>query len=336
VWYRIGVCDWYMDNDDSAKAYFDKVYEQDDKHYLVNAFLADYYLYMYKNDLDEEKYEKALKHSQYQCEIIDSANHFVRRAKIYMEKKLLLKAREVLNIAMEQDENYPDIYYNMAVTYVYDGDFSKAIEYFKKALDIGIEMYQAPQRVLYGGLINAYCCIQEPDKANKILEMSGEENNEWYFKKRELIAKKKYGYSSMKLAKVYKEWVEACGYNEYATEALIGIAKIYILKDDYKSAQKYIKQAIKCANNNADKLCDIYISLGETIYEDKRDFKRAMKYFKEAITYDKKTNGENARLYLWMAAIYAESGKTKDAKKFYEDFDGECAKHYGSVKNYIN
>ena len=106
-------------------------------------------------------------------------------------------------------------------------------------------------------------------------------------------------------------------------EAINNIGTVYYAQRNYRKAIKYYKRALKCGNPSA----SIYANMGAA-YFGRKDYNRATVYYEEALKLDpdvfehhstfgtlmqERTIEERAKFHLYLAKMYAQSGKNDRA-----------------------
>ncbi len=120
-----------------------------------------------------------------------------------------------------------------------------------------------------------------------------------------------------------KQYERAIKLDPKYPEAINNLGTIYYAQKNYKRAIKYYKRAIKCGNPSA----SIYANLGAA-YFGRKDYKHATVYYEEALKLDpdvfehhstfgtlmqERTIEERAKFHLYLAKMYAQSGKNDRA-----------------------
>lgn len=120
-----------------------------------------------------------------------------------------------------------------------------------------------------------------------------------------------------------KQYERAIKLNPKYPEAINNLGTIYYAEKNYKKAIKYYKRALKCGNASA----SIYANLGAA-YFGRKDYKHATVYYEEALKLDpdvfehhstfgtlmqERTIEERAKFHLYLAKMYAQSGKNDRA-----------------------
>jgi tetratricopeptide (TPR) repeat protein len=120
-----------------------------------------------------------------------------------------------------------------------------------------------------------------------------------------------------------KQYERAIKLDPKYPEAINNLGTIYYAQKNYKRAIKYYKRALKCGNPSA----SIYANLGAA-YFGRKDYKHATIYYEEALKLDpdvfehhstfgtlmqERTIEERAKFHLYLAKMYAQSGKNDRA-----------------------
>ena len=92
-----------------------------------------------KTRTDEQKYLTAAKYFYYQAHRIDKSNTdaLVGKARIALYENHIRDAKNALSIALNISENNPKITYYLGETFFKDGEFAKALDFYKHAYSHG-------------------------------------------------------------------------------------------------------------------------------------------------------------------------------------------------------
>jgi tetratricopeptide (TPR) repeat protein len=120
-----------------------------------------------------------------------------------------------------------------------------------------------------------------------------------------------------------KQYQRAIKLDPKYPEAINNLGTIYYAEKNYKRSIKYYKRALKCGNPSA----SIYANLGAA-YFGRKDYKHATIYYEAALKLDpdvfehhstfgtlmqERTIEERAKFHLYLAKMYAQSGKNDRA-----------------------
>lgn len=338
--FRMGRCYWLLDEDDKAKEAYDEVYEKEPDHNYINTNLADYYMYMYRQTLDLQMYEKCIFHAKKQCEIDTRPYYYFVLGQNYWERYDFENAKAVFDKVLNEDETFVDVYYYYAKMSMVQGDFKQGYEYAMKAVNEMERLNVSTQRiytyVIYDAAID--CCIALGDRgqALKLVEMgkkSGDSTDDWY------LDRKKRVYECDQMKDIRRKFLlrrisDATGKVKRA-KCVSDMAVFEFECGNFREGSKRFKEALELAKGDEDAQNEIYLDMADAYYEDKADYKKAMKYGQ--IFLDSHRSGDRFRMLLYMAAYAAECGNMKKSKKYFDEFVKECNEKYGGVyEGYIN
>jgi len=171
----------------------------------------------------------------------------------------------MLDDDLEQDK----IYFSLGNAYYYKKEYDRAIEAYKRSIDIN------PDYKVYNNIGITYAKKENYKQAINYYKKSivNNPNNSNSFYNLALSYKK---INDCKNA--LKNYKKALKYDKNSYFSYINIGNIYFDVNKYESAIKYYKKAIRID----DKKYQAYYNLGNIHYE-KKDFKNAIIYYKEAI-----------------------------------------------------
>ncbi|MDA8956369.1 tetratricopeptide repeat protein [Flavobacteriales bacterium] len=129
---------------------------------LIDASYQDPQIYAYMSEIyqKEENTEKALAIIKEGREYFDTdVNLIISELNFYLASEDFVKAEELLRVAVKEDPNNEKLFYALGTSYDQLGDFDKALEAYKEAVDIDPDYYDANYNLgimCYnkGGLLN--------------------------------------------------------------------------------------------------------------------------------------------------------------------------------------
>lgn len=135
-----------------------KVYLQE----LIDASYQDPQIYAYMSEIyeREDNTEKALAIIKEGREYFDTdVNLIISELNFYLASEDFVKAEELLRVAVKEDPNNEKLFFALGTSYDKLGDFDKALEAYKEAVDIDPDYYDANYNLgimCYnkGGLLN--------------------------------------------------------------------------------------------------------------------------------------------------------------------------------------
>lgn len=215
------------------------------------------------------------------------------------------------------------IYFDIGELYSKWGIYSKSVEYYQFALNLGYlsEMYQQIlERVaIHSILLHEYKeamyfyeeleKIQDYDEKAYTLEIIAnllakeqEYQRALIFKKQALVLQEKKN-NEVLMSKLYND---------------IGVLNIQIKQ--YEEAQLYFEKSLKLAEkfNDDEGLLHNYIDLG-LLYDKKKQYWKSISFFKKALVFQKKQDDnilEIANTYNYLSKLYLNLGEVEDGKKY--------------------
>ena len=114
--------------------------------YLIDASFQDPNIYAFMSEiyLTEGNSEKALAIIKEGREYFESdVSLIISELNFYLAAKDFVKAEELLSLAVEEDPNNENLFFALGTSYDNLGDFDKALEAYKEAIDINPDFYDA-------------------------------------------------------------------------------------------------------------------------------------------------------------------------------------------------
>jgi len=265
----------------------------------------DFFLKAYLAEIDEDK-DEAIKNYDKAIELKnDFARAYYYAGAVYVGKKDLDKAMDYFKKFLELKPNYPnnvEACITIAFLYFFKYDYKNADEYLKKVLEYSPDKAEASYDI--GDIY--YDRIKNLDKAEE------------YFKRAiELKADFAEAYSYLGTIKREKEdYAKAIEYYEKAIQfkpnskveyaALHGLGTAYFYKHDFDKAIEYYK---KIENGDANVCFNIGVA-----YLRKHDYNKSMEYLKKVI----ELNPKHVKAYRTMGSIYSIKNNYSKAIELYE------------------
>jgi len=260
----------------------------------------DFFLKAYLAEIDENK-DEAIKHYNKAIELkADYARAYYNAGAIYVSKKELDKAMDYFKKFLELKPSYPnnvEASITIAFLYFFKYDYKNADEYLKKVIEYSPSKAEASYDI--GDIY--YDKIKDLDKADE------------YFKRAiELKADFAEAYSYLgAISREKEDYDKAIEYYEKAiqlkpnSQAFNGIGTTYFYKQDFDKAIEYYK---KIEDGEAK-----YFNIG-IAYLRKRDYDKSMEYLKKVI----ELNPKHIKAYRTMGSIYSIKRNYTKAIEFYE------------------
>ena len=287
---------------------FFKNNQDEQKEILIKISLAIFY--WFKNSFDEFKYgtyfSETVKHIDYLLE--EWSNIIPNKAEIYLytclsayslnPKKSLVNINKVIDLAerVEIKEIEKTIIYNQYGTALeLNSKYTKALEYYTKALDINIlDDNKQEIAISYNNIGNIYVSNKD---YNKALEYYNKSLN---IKLNNLIS----NHPSI-----------AISYGN--------IGSLYLNKEEYDNALKYYHKSLKINllvfRSNHPSISTTYNNIGTT-YGNKKNYKEALKYFTKSLDIKLQTIGSyhsnTAITYINLGLVYKDLKECKKAKEY--------------------
>ena len=328
------------DNLDSAKKYYSKAIEL--KHDYAEAYLNMGTLYAYEKDVENsiKSYEKAIelkpdnKNNAYSCIVLgylyygkenySKGDAYFGKIVEYMEDKAeanfglglfyyqdmedIDKAIEYYKKAIELKPDYAAAYTHMGVAYADKDDYDKALEYHKKAVELDSNYAAA-----YSNMGYAYYYKKDYGKAiesyKEVVKLEPD-NAEVYLNigasyDAAYGCKKKWEENCDKAIEYYKKAAEL---RPRSAIAFFDIGVLYEQKQDWGKAIEYLEKAVDLNSSNT----YVYSKIGD-IYSRKKDYKQAVEYYERVIELD-----PDSEAYGNAASAYIDEMDYDQAIEYYE------------------
>lgn len=259
---------------------------------------------------------------------IDYTHATLWAARSYQVKKDYIISLEYFLKALQTSKLTSDtllqqkIYFDIGELYSKWGIYSKSVEYYQFALNLGnlSEMYQkilervATHSILLHEYKEAMYFYEELEKIQdydekaytleiiaNLLAKEQEYQRALIFKKQALTLQEKKNNEEL-MAKLYND---------------IGVLNIQI--QEYEEAQLYFEKSLELAQkfNDNEGLLHNYIDLG-LLYDKKKQYWKAISFFKKALIFQKNQHNtlEIANTYNYLSKLYLNLGEVEEGKKY--------------------
>lgn len=336
--FRIGKCYWCMDENDKARRQFEKVYKQMPQHYLINTYLNDYYLFMYKETLDKTMWEKAMFHAQKQYEINTSDYYLVKIGQLYWEIYDIDKAYDIFVKIKENDENIIDADYYLAKIAMTEWDYKKAHSLLKAAMKKNTETIFINDHLIYKAMIDVCIALGKFSEATDVAKICSLkfQAKTWEIEQQKRILDRS-GAKEARLKLLKRLRVEKMAEN--APDYVIGkisvdIAKQYYEMDKNNQGAKEIKRALTEVQGNVLASEYVYGEIVEIYEEITMQYKNAFKYALKI--YEICESSDKPRRCLKLAVLAGKNGQKKKATQYFKIYNELVQKYYNEPKDYYN
>lgn len=252
--------------------------------------LSRYYKNRYGNTADIDDYNQALAWMNRQIEAKPTCHDLIERSLLYMNNYDFEPALRDCEEALKLDPDDWSVYNNMGCCYKWQGDFHKAIRYFKLAV---MHLVDSSSMLPYKNLADCYESLEEYQAAIdyrlKVLENTPDDEANL----KDLACLYYY-------AGDYKKSLEYFNKNPEHKDYYSDIGDVYFKMGDLKRALAAYKEGVKKAA--PDQKAQRYGSLARYYTDQLLDFKKAKYYFQKAIAAEK-DNGELHELEWELASV---------------------------------
>jgi len=270
----------------------------------------DFFLKAYLAEIDEDK-DEAIKHYNKAIELkSDYAKAYYYAGVIYIGKKDLDKAIDYFKKFLDLKPGYPnnvEASITMAFLYFFKYDYKNADEYFKKVIEYSPDKAEAYYDV--GDIY--YDRIKNVEKAVEYFKHAIEQKADFA---------DAYSYLGT-ISRDEEDYTKAIEYYEKALQlkpslkveyaAFHGIGTAYFFKQNFDKAIEYYKKAIDLKIGDGD--ANIYFNIG-IAYMRKHDYDKSMEYLKKVVD----LNSKHVKAYRTIGSIYSIKRNYTKAIEFYE------------------
>lgn len=311
---RIGRNYWYMDEDEQAFAIFSEEYEKNPKQPVVNQYLADYYLFQFRNDEKQESIDLALKYINRQMEICTNNEILRIRAEIFLERFEPENAKkDVLAILDDEPENVSAKRLLERILR-YEGDFEGAYKVCKELLEVESDNRYTQK---YGKFVNSCMALRKYEEIESCIKNGYHYDREWALERLiklyvcmdrtdDLLA---LGEASVREGK--SEYEQFLGYRT--------ILDALAAKGEVGKIDPAVEEYIDFITTHEDRKLYGYDCLSIFYFENYGNLRKAILYTELMKGFDlPEYYARKARLSL--ATYYGLDGNMTDAKKNFEEF----------------
>jgi len=270
----------------------------------------DFFLKAYIAEIDEDKdealklYSKAIELKQ------DYARAYYYTGIIYVGKKELDKAMDYFKKFLDLKPNYPnnvEACVTLAFLYFFKYDYKNADEYFKKVIEYSPDKAEAYYDV--GDIY--YDRIKNMDKAMEYFKRAVELKPDFAeaYSYLGTISREKEDYS--KAIEYYEKTVQLNPSSKTEYAVFNGMGTAYFYKQDFDKAIEFYKKALDLKIGDVD--ANIYFNIG-IAYVKKHDYDKSMEYLKKTI----ELNSKHVKAYRTMGSIYSIKRNYTKAIEYYE------------------
>jgi len=265
----------------------------------------DFFLKAYLAEIDEDK-DEAIKHYSKAIELkADYARAYYNAGAIYVSKKELDKAMDYFKKFLELKPSYPnnvEACITIAFLYFFKYDNKSADEYLKKVIEYSPEKAEASYDI--GDIY--YDRIKNAEKAEEYFKLAIELKPDFAdaYSYLGTISRDKYDYA--KAIEYYEKAIQLKPNSKTEYSALHGIGTAYFYKQDFDKAIEYYKK-IKEEDAN------VYFNIG-LAYLRKHDYDKSMEYLKKVV----ELKPAHVKAYRTIGSIYSIKRNYTKAIEFYE------------------
>ena len=291
-----------------------------------------------KSDFDIEKYDNLIKE-------LTNTDQYMPKDMVYTKVRERIVVPETVCIWLakkrSRKQETAKMCNNIGLVYQSQGDYAKALDYYKKGLEI-VEKELGPEHPFTATAFNNIAIVY--------LAQGDYENALEYNKKAIAISEKVLGTEHPLMATSYNsiaavymaqgDYANAFEYNMKALtirEKVLGpehpstatsynnIARVYTAQGDYETALVYFKKALVIVEKELGLehplTAGTYNNIA-TVYEDKKNYEKALNYYKKAIAISEKVLGlehpSTATTYNNIALVYQAQGEYEKALEYYK------------------
>jgi len=270
----------------------------------------DFFLKAYIAEIDDDK-DEAIKNYNKAIELkADYARAYYYAGIIYVGKKDLDKAIDYFKKFLDLKPSYPnnvEACITLAFLNFFKYDYKTADEYFKKVIEYSPDKAEAYYDV--GDIY--YDRIKNMDKAMEYFKRAVELKPDFAdaYSYLGTISREKEDYS--KAIEYYEKAIQLKPNSKAEYAALNGIGTAYFYKQDFDKAIEFYKKALDLKIDDVD--ANIYFNIG-IAYIRKQDYDKSMEYLKKVI----ELNPKHVKAYRAMGSIYSMKHNYTKAIEFYE------------------
>lgn len=292
LYYYIGECLTNMGKRTEGLKNYEKALELNPDHRRANNKIARIYTRVMEETGDSGYLERAVPYANRQLELTDEAYFYVERGLVYMAAGSWKEALADFQKAYELEPNNPYAYNNAGCVYKYKGEYEKAEEMLKKAVEV---MGESESALPYGNLGDTYLRMGRFEDA----AASYQENIK-------IFPKNRSNYRSLALVYRYqRRYQEALDtlrkiFGGNTTEFYREAEGIYVEMENYREAVECIKKLVKekaCGAGEAERMKAIVCMCREKYFQAELCLKKAYKESNGDEEEKRKTNSLIALFY---------------------------------------
>lgn len=329
---RLGKNYWYMDQDDKALEIYMSVYGRNPRQTEVNRCLADFYLFKYRSDENDETIDLALKYINDQFEIYVDQNAKRLRAEINLEKYNIEESRKDLLEILEDDPDSVTAMRMLERVYRYQGDFEKAYQLCLKLMENESDDRYKAKYVKY---LCSSMALRRYEGLEEIIRNGYQYDREWALE--HLI---KLYVREDRMDDLMETARSAIKNGESNYEIFMGYRTVLDVLcekgagEDDDALKTAVREYIDFIRKNPDRTLYGYDCLTTFYFENYGNTKEAIKYW-NILLKENPTDYYLVKSNLSLAGLYAISGDRSKAKKHFEEFADNVDEQFGSLKNWL-
>lgn len=320
---------WYLDEDDKAFELYIDVYQKNPKQIRVNRFLAEYYLFKFRNDEQSENIDLALKYINEQMEVFSDNEILSIRAEIYLERFEIAECKKDVLTILENVPDHLPAQRMLEKIYRYEGDFENAYELCKQILKReSDDRYTAK----YTKYVNSCMALGKYDEIEPYIKEGYQHNREWALDHLiTLYLRMERTEELMELAK------SAIREGQTSYEKFLGYRTVLdalCLNNQFDQIEAAEKEYLQFLEENPDRQVYGYDCLCTFFEEDFGDLKKAILYAEKMLEFEL-SDYYKIRCNLFLATYYAFAGEKKQSQKFFNQFEQYVKEQYPTFDQWL-
>lgn len=319
---RLGICYERVGEKDRAEELYLDAYKEDCQYSPVVRRLMYFYSFWSNREGDLEKCKLAIRYATEFIELTGSAEGYVERGNLYIDLYELEKSVEDCEKAIELDAEAFYAYNNLGCALLKLRKQEQALAPLHKA----IELFPDRDHLPYLNLAECYTLMGEYEKAielyKKVLEIWPnrvgvmEDIAKLYRKMNQhTVAVEYYRSIPNQFMKIYNDNKKDDSFYSNEIEAYCDIADTYAQAGDKKRGEKYFKKAMHLLQRYKGTRCPDKIELIVEFYRDCGEYEKAEKYMKKLFAIDQKQGYDDKHLSFTYATVLFEMGRQEEAAK---------------------
>lgn len=326
IYEDIANCYQELGDRDRAVENYEKALELNPEQPRVNNRLSSIYGELYDRREDQADFDKALSYADRQLELNPCAYYYIERGLLYLNASKYDEALKDFEKAYELEPDNPYAYNNAGNTRKLQGDYERAVELFKKALEF---MEPGESTVFYGNLAN---CLQRMGRYQEA-ENAYRENIRQFPRnhtiKLELTDMLEAIGQPNRAIPILEDILKESGIKkEYY---LMELADAYEIAGDVSAAISCCKKALKERNTYA----RAYRTLAEIYLYRKKNIKKAEAYVKKALDCEPEGTDQYMGGCRLMCQICSMRGDADGVREYLKKGLDAKIREYGSLEHYL-